>query len=96
MIIEHMRSAYDCEAHCVSRVVGRSIGLRYLRYGTPPRLIVATATRACSGGEDPAYGNHLNALALANKLDFARLHGYELWVHAEKVQHQGILRAIWG
>lgn len=47
---------------------------------------MATATRACTGGEDSAYGNHLNALALANKLDFAHLHGYELWVHAEQVR----------
>ena len=46
---------------------------------------MATATRACTTGTDPAYGNHLNRLALSNKMDFAHQHGYELWVHAEKV-----------
>jgi hypothetical protein len=59
---------------------------RYLRYGsTPRRLIVATATRFCDTGNDSDYGNHLNRLAVANKMDFVHLHGYELWVHDEQV-----------
>ena len=59
---------------------------RYLRYGpTPRRLMVATATRFCDTGNDSDYGNHLNRLAVANKMDFVHLHGYELWVHDEQV-----------
>ena len=60
---------------------------RYLRYGTRPRhLIVGTATRFCDTGNDSDYGNHLNRLAVANKLDFVHLHGFELWVHDEPVR----------
>ena len=63
---------------------------RYLRYGAAPRrLIVATATRFCDTGNDSDYGNHLNRLAVANKLDFVHLHGAELWVHDEPVRLQG-------
>ncbi len=59
---------------------------RYLRYGTRPRnLVVGTATRFCDTGNDSEYGNHLNRLAVANKLDFVHLHGCELWVHDEPV-----------
>ena len=63
---------------------------RYLRYGTRPRhLIVGTATRFCDTGNDSDYGNHLNRLAIANKLDFVHLHGFELWVHDEPVRGWG-------
>ena len=47
---------------------------------------MATATKTCEVGKDPEHGNYLNTMALANKLDFAHLHGYELWVHAERVR----------
>ncbi len=67
---------------------------RYLRYGTRPRnLIVGTATRFCDTGNDSEYGNHLNRLAVANKLDFVHLHGFELWVHDEPVRVLGMLQA---
>jgi len=71
---------------------------RYLKYAAPPRLIMATAVKSCKGpGSEEA--NRLNWASVAGKLDFAHLHGFELWLHHEtgdrdKVEALlGILRA---
>lgn len=50
----------------------------------PPRLIVASTVKACSG---PGHhvANRLNWVSVVNKLDYAHLHGFQFWLHAEKV-----------
>ncbi len=50
----------------------------------PPRLIVASTVKACSGpGHQVA--NRLNWVSVVNKLDYAHLHGFQFWLYAEKV-----------
>ena len=57
---------------------------RYLKYHAPPRLIMMTAVKGCTG-PGATEANHLNWASLAGKMDFAHLHGFELWLHSEKV-----------
>lgn len=45
---------------------------------------MATAVKSCTGpGSEEA--NRLNWASVAGKLDFAHLHGFELWLHHETV-----------
>ena len=60
----------------------------YLR---PPHVLVATAVSGCDPeGSDPAAGpwrcaDWLNRLSIANKQDFARLHGFRFMLINVKV-----------
>lgn len=56
---------------------------RYVRYDAPPRLIIASTVRACEG-PGAREANRLNWVSVANKLDYAHLHGFEFWLHAEQ------------
>ncbi len=43
-----------------------------------------TAVKRCTG-PGATEANRLNWASLAGKMDFAHLHGFELWLHSEKV-----------
>lgn len=43
-----------------------------------------TAVKGCTG-PGATEANRLNWASLAGKMDFAHLHGFELWLHGEKV-----------
>lgn len=58
---------------------------QYVKYSSRPHLTLATAVRPCKG-VNATEGNRLNWAALQNKLDFAHLHGYDIWVHGEQVR----------
>lgn len=57
---------------------------QYLRYDAPARLIVASTVRRCEG-PGARIANRLNWVSVANKLDYAHLHGFEFWLHTEQV-----------
>ena len=79
----------DCDCHADPRA-----GDLYLR---PPHVLVATAVSVCEEeGPHAAVGtwrraDWLNSLSIANKQDFARLHGFRFMLTSVKVTRPSTL-----
>ena len=85
----HLPSGTAPPLHYTDASIAPIAEQQYLRYDAPPRLIVASTVRRCEG-PGARVANRLNWASVANKLDYAHLHGFEFWLHAEQVPAQQI------